>query len=187
MLTQEFTTQELQSELWKPVLGYEGLYKVSSLGRVWSVKRDKFLKIHLNAYGYPHVGLHIAGAIRTWTVHRLVALAFLPPVDGKLHVNHKDFDKMNARPQNLEWCTSGENSRHAAQTRATRGIRVKRPNQLIAVRGTRNGRAKLTEVDVRQIKSLLSQGISCAAIGIQFNVDRRTIYSIDTGVNWKHI
>lgn len=108
-------------EIWKDVDGYDGTYKVSNMGRVKSVRyidsaesvKEKILSSPNNQNGYPSVSLCKYGRIKTFVVHRLVALAFVPNPLNKPHVNHKDGDKMNPKAQNLEWCTPYENNLHA--------------------------------------------------------------------------
>lgn len=94
------------------IQGYEGLYSVTSDGRVWSHKRAKFLKACPNSRGYYVVTLRGHGK-STKSVHRLVADAFIDYVDGKDQINHIDGDKSNNAVSNLEWCSSSENHRHA--------------------------------------------------------------------------
>lgn len=106
-------------EIWRSITGYEGLYEVSDAGRVRSLNRitdngkrirGKLIKPHTNrATGYSCVGLCKGGRRRTITVHRLVALAFVPSVDGANTVNHIDEDKQNNNAYNLEWLTLTDN------------------------------------------------------------------------------
>lgn len=104
-------------EIWKPVPGFEGLYEVSNLGRLKSYKQDprgKILNL-TNAKGdYLRVVLQGIGKQRKSTsVHRLVAEAFIPNESGLPEVNHKDGNRQNNKAENLEWCTTAENIRHA--------------------------------------------------------------------------
>ncbi|RJQ33882.1 hypothetical protein C4568_03715 [Candidatus Parcubacteria bacterium] len=97
-------------EQWKDVVGYEGLYQVSDIGRV----RGKNLrKLHLSTTRYPIVDLYKENKRTTKLVHRLVAEAFIPLVPGKNNVNHKDGSRDNNAVSNLEWCTQKENIKHA--------------------------------------------------------------------------
>lgn len=105
-------------EEWRPVVGYEGLYEISNLGRVKSLKgwngkeyvsREKFLKSHISAstpnYSRKVVDLKKNGKRRTFRVHRLIAMAFIPNPDNLPEINHKDSNPLNNAISNLEWCT----------------------------------------------------------------------------------
>ena len=83
--------------------GYE-LYRASDSGHIWSCRNGMFLKERTRSDGYKQVTLCENGRRKQEYVHRLVALAFVPPVDGKTIVNHKDEDRGNNQPENLEWC-----------------------------------------------------------------------------------
>lgn len=117
------------AEIWKDIPGYEGKYQVSSMGRVKSLDRilphkeygtghikERILKQNWAGPkpGYLIVFLHKGhGEQHIFRVHRLVAQAFLPRIEGKDVVNHKDCDRSNNCVENLEWCTGVENTRHA--------------------------------------------------------------------------
>jgi len=95
-------------EIWKPVVGYEGLYEISNLGKVKSLKygKERILKSSKNKVGYLMVSLFKDGKHKIYKVHRLVASAFIPNNDlFKTEVNHKDENKENNNIENLEWCT----------------------------------------------------------------------------------
>ena len=124
---------ETMNEEWRPVKGYEGIYEVSNLGRVRSLDRvSKFktgrvvpiagrvMKTGLHYKGYERLMLSDgSGREISKFVHRLVAEAFIPNPDGLPEVNHKDEDKTNNRPENLEWCSHIANSQHGS-----RGARI---------------------------------------------------------------
>ena len=93
-------------EIWKDCKGYEGLYQVSNLGRIWSIKRQRYLKGCGDKDGYLRVNLTAKnGKVKTERIHRLVAIAFIPNPLGLPVVNHKDENKQNNAVDNLEWCS----------------------------------------------------------------------------------
>ena len=87
-------------------------HEVSSDGRVFN-KDGVEMKQQINRHGYSMVNLSYNGHKRNISVHRLVAEAFIPNPDGKRTVNHIDCDKQNNDVSNLEWCSHGENQKHA--------------------------------------------------------------------------
>lgn len=106
--------ENVKSEEWRTIKGYEGHYMVSNLGRVKSLKKNKeiILKQRLCGAGYYVVNLCIDGKIKTHMVHRLVAISFLNNVMQKSDVNHINENKLDNRVVNLEWLTHEENIRH---------------------------------------------------------------------------
>lgn len=115
-------------EMWVPVPGYEGLYEVSDLGRVKVIPhiqhgrnklggpfefmiKEKIIKPHMKQNGYLQLSLYRDGNPKTFTVHRLVMLAFRG--DSKLQVNHKNEAKTDNRLANLEYVTSSQNIRYS--------------------------------------------------------------------------
>lgn len=113
-------------EIWKDIViekngvvyDYTGLYQVSNYGRVRSVDRvdsrgrklnGRVLKQATNNTGYLYVNLSKTGKTRMFSVHRLVATAFIPNTQGSTDVNHKDEDPTNNRTDNLEWTTHAKN------------------------------------------------------------------------------
>ena len=113
-------------EIWKDVVGYDGLYKVSESGSVKStlavvkcknyfrIRPSKLLSQHISRCGYSRVTLFKNGFRKVELVHRLVAQAFHPLSEFLgAEVNHRDGMKSNNHFRNLEWVTSGENQKHA--------------------------------------------------------------------------
>lgn len=96
-------------EIWKDVIGYEGLYQVSDCGNVRSIcgryGDEVILKQGIGSTGYRIVTLCGKGKQKTANVHRLVAKAFLPNPNGYPCINHKDENKTNNSVSNLEWCS----------------------------------------------------------------------------------
>ena len=113
------------TEIWKPVCGYEDLYEVSNHGRVrmigrkkrhrtgvYSDVRPKFLNQFV-VCGYSKVKLRDKyGKVKMVSVHRIVALAFIPNTDNLPQVNHKDENKLNNNSDNLEFCSAKYNSNY---------------------------------------------------------------------------
>ena len=102
-----------ETKEWRPVVGYEGLYEVSSDGDVKNVKTQRVLKPGYSKRGYFQVSLCVLGKSKTSSIHRLIAMAFIENPESKEHVNHKDGIKINNNLENLEWATPNENSQHA--------------------------------------------------------------------------
>lgn len=111
----------MQEEIWKDIEGYEGLYMVSNLGRIKSLSRmnnygchvpGRILKNNYNIKsGYAFVNLHKnSDGGTTYTVHRLVATAFIPNPDNLPQVGHKDETRTNNNVNNLYWTTNLDNS-----------------------------------------------------------------------------
>lgn len=107
----------MEREIWKDVEGYEGLYQISSKGRVFSLHTNKILRASPDNYGYPIVRLSKHGQMKTITVHRLVAKAFLPNPDNKKEVDHIDANRSNNNVKNLRWTTRRENAKNPNSTK----------------------------------------------------------------------
>lgn len=101
----------VEEEIWKPVMGYEGYYEVSNLGRVRSSIYGILKPQKINS-GYLMVGLRCNGKRKRHLVHRLVAQEFCQNSLGLSQVNHKNEDKTDNRAVNLEWCTAKYNNNY---------------------------------------------------------------------------
>lgn len=123
---------DIKGELWLPIVGYEGLYEVSNMGRVKSLSRvvqnsvygNKVLKGCILSQTqlkskYLAVGLSNMGTSKTYRVHRIVALHFVENPENKPEVNHKWGNKLDNRACMLEWATRIENIHHALNTGLT--------------------------------------------------------------------
>lgn len=108
-------------EVWENVRGYNGDYKVSNFGNVKSLKHwngngDILLKQHLSKKGYKIVFLSKGSFVKTSTVHRLVAEAFIDNPNNLPQVNHINENKTDNRVENLEWCTAKYNMNYGTRT-----------------------------------------------------------------------
>ena len=116
----------MDKEIWKDIPGYEGLYQISNLGRVKSLKRKVYAgrgrmrwedggilsSYRNNGNGYKIVGLNRDNKVKNKYIHRLVAEAFIENSNNYKYVNHKDENKGNNNVDNLEWCTAQYNCRY---------------------------------------------------------------------------
>jgi hypothetical protein len=136
----------MQTEIWKPISGYNGYYEVSNLGRVRSITRKiertdpnditkkrlftykgKLVPFWLTKKGYCRLTICINGICKKYLVHRLVADAFIPNNENKLQVNHINCVKTDNRVENLEWVTNYENYLHSVEN----GLQVNSLKNLI--------------------------------------------------------
>lgn len=194
-------------EIWKPIIGYEGVYEVSNLGRLRSLDRlvrqtNQWGTIMVRRFpgkpiasrlrnGYPSVTLTSGlGVERTVAVHRLVAEAFVVRTDpAATFVNHINGQKPDVRAVNLEWVTARGNSQHAVATGLypwgdRNGSRTKPSRR---PRGIVNSQAKLTDEDVKTIRTLRASGMTLQAIASRFPVNFRSIHGIVNRKTWRHV
>lgn len=106
-------------ETWKDIKDYEGFYQVSNLGNVKSLKRntahERILKPKVDKGGYLCVNLTKNGIVKTYKIHRLVGLTFIPNPKNKYSINHINGNKTDNRVENLEWATYKEQVVHAVK------------------------------------------------------------------------
>ena len=172
---------DLPQEIWRDICGYEGLYQVSNFGRVKSLRfgREKLLKVGVSNTGYANVSLIKNKSKKTFHVHVLVAVTFLPNPENKREVNHIDGDKQNNRVENLEWVTGSENTRHAIQN-----------GQLQIKKGSQCHFAKLTDEQVRYIRAHYiahHREFGANALAKKFNVSTSTIYDVISRRTFKEV
>lgn len=161
----------MSKEVFKWVKGYEGRYKISNRGRVYSVKTDIYLSENrLTKCGYIYVALSKDNKTREFRMHRLVATQFIPNPEDKETVNHIDGDKLNNKVGNLEWNTRHENMQHAYDN----GLKVMH-------RGHEHACSKLTKKDVDYIRATYkryTRGRSSLALAKKYNVSSTTILNV---------
>jgi hypothetical protein len=180
-------TPLIDGEEFKDITGYEGKYKVSTHGRVWScdrreeianrhpkpyfrLRKGKFVSPRISNSGYFQVGL----VDKRVLVHRLVAEAFIETETNKLEVNHKDGNKLNNHFSNLEWATRKENALHSTRT-LKKNI------------GSQVASSALKEEQVLEIIELLNAGESQISVANKYGVTNHAIFRIQHGYNWSHI
>lgn len=184
-------SEEAQEE-WRPVVGWEGLYEVSSWGNVNTVEHrapsrggvgfktvpGMRRKTQLNRHGYPVVCLRHGKIVQLRTVHRMVVEAFIGPIPDGMNTNHLDGVRSNNRLQNLEICTASENHLHRCRVMGrgrgeTHNLAILNNEKVIAIRAEYAARKR-------------NYG-ACADLGRKYGVSSAVIQSVVTGRNWKHV
>ena len=106
----------IKGERWRDIEDFEGRYRISDHGRVFSLLSKKLLNIYTNSHGYQCVYLYLDGHYKNFKVHRLVAAAFVPNPLNLPQVNHKNEDKTYNYYTNLEWCSAAYNNNYGTRT-----------------------------------------------------------------------
>jgi hypothetical protein len=162
----------MTKEKWKDIPSYEGLYKISSFGRVRSLTRkgslvDRMMKLNHDNYGYACVNLCKDGKLKFFRIHRLVAISFVPNPFKKPHVNHIDGNKGNPVSSNLEWVTRSENHKHAFLNGFQTVPTTKLTNELVMeIIKSKKGPTELAKI---------------------YGVTKRTICQIRSGETWNNV
>lgn len=146
----------------KEIKGYEGLYSITSCGKVWSHKRKKFLQPFDNGQGYLVIILRANGKSKHYRVHRLVAEAYIPNPDEKKYINHKDENKHNNSVANLEWATAKENINYG-----TANERRRKSWQITPIRCVETGEIFPTQAAAAQSIGRCAQCIRHCLVGKQ--------------------
>ncbi len=154
----------MKKEIWLPVVGYEGYYEVSDMGNIRNA-RSKRVRAISHTRQYSHLLLSVGGKHTTKRVHRLVAEAFLPRIEGKPHINHKNGNKNDNRVENLEWVSQAENNLHAYRT-----LHKKPP-----MSGHIPPNRKIRDTDIEFMDLLNRRGMPTDTIGEKYGVCGSTI------------
>ena len=168
------------NEIFKTINVREKDYRVGSNGTI-TTANGREIKKRINQDGYEEVTVG-TGKLRCSRikVHRLVAQAFIPNTNPEVltEVNHKDFNRTNNNLENLEWMSHYDNIQYSVEAgNYNKGQHI----------GSKNGRARLSEEDVKIIRRLISQGERCIHIAKKYNVGNSTIYNIKLGNTWKEV
>ena len=152
----------------------ETKYTINKDGTVVNTKNERVIKGSLTNVGY----VRITFFGERISLHRLIATKYLPVIDGKKYINHKNGDKLDNRVENLEWCTMSENVKHAFDT----GLKNASINPS---KGEDNNNSKLTDELVVDI--LKNSNLTYSEIANKYGVSKSTIKHIFRGRTWKHI
>lgn len=172
----------IRKEIWKNLI-YQNkqykIFKVSNTGLVKNINTNVTYKLNKNSKGYIVIRLSLENEKISISVHKAVAETFIPNPNNYPVVNHKDGNKTNNVVENLEWCDIKYNNKHA------RDNGLKLPSY-----GENNGRAKLKEKDVFNIRMLYKKGdkkFGAKPLARMFNVSSTNIKKIVDGIFWKHL
>ena len=171
----------MKNEEWRNVVGYEGRYQVSSMGRVKSLERkrrksERILKPIDDGRGYLRVDLYAGGKRKRFKVHRLVCQAFHENPGNKPQVNHINEDKTDNRACNLEWSTRRENCNHGTRNERSAKALSKSIGQY-----TRDG--ELVKIWPSTMEVQRQTGFSRGNISLAANGKLKQVY----GFVWKYV
>lgn len=176
-------------EVWKDCPNYEGLYEISSLGRVrraisskpvTCTKPGNLLKPILRPSGYQTITLFKEKKGKVFFIHTLICHAWHGPRPSPKHrVAHFDGNASNNNYHNLRWATQSENEQDKKRHGTYHKGRFSN--------GSNNPSAKLTESDIPTIKQLRAEGLTYRQIASRFGVSYTPIHLILTGKKWKHV
>lgn len=166
----------METQEWKWIKGYEGLYQVSNLGNIKSFyfKTPREIFPAINSKGYYQINLWKNKKRKLVLISRIVCEAFHPNPENKSTVNHIDFNRANNNSLNLEWATQSENMRHAMTKPNCKNV------------GINHYRSKLTETDVKEILRLKGKKRQLE-IGEIYGLCQGDVSRIHNGKTWKHI
>ncbi len=160
------------NEIWKDVVGYEGVYLVSNMGNVKRKGKNANLKQRTHRDGYMLLVLCVGCKGRSFQVHRLVATAFIANRKNKEQVNHKNGIKSDNRLENLEWATRSENAMHAHKIGMTPRI----------------NNSKLSKHEVIDIKfNCGKDGLDRKHFAKKYNISVANVGYIVTGKRWGNL
>lgn len=176
-----------KTEQWFPISFIDEPYEISDLLRIKKLPRitrnkqssfmtkERIISPWIAKTNYYSIKIKTNGKNKSFLLHRIIALCFIPNKENKPYINHINGIKTDNRIENLEWCTASENVKHALKN----GL-------LISFKGENHSCSKLTEkqvLEIRKLKGTMTQN----KIGELFGVKYQIIGSILRNENWKHI
>jgi hypothetical protein len=159
----------------KQIKGYEN-YLISPDGRVFSLYTMKFLKLRVTNCGYNQIQLFNKDGYKYFSVHRLVAEAYIPNLENKEQVNHMDGNKLNNLACNLEWMTRSENQKHCSDTglRKVDDAMRDRGRRVGKMCGAENGKKANNKVILDEANGIFYTGAQEAANAI--GISKKQLY-----------
>jgi len=151
-------------------------YLVDEDGNIYNAKTGHKKSLYINRDGYQVLDIYENNKATRYTVHRIVAIAFIPNPENKPCVNHIDGDKTNNKVTNLEWATYSENNKHAFEA----GLSTPK-------RGELNGRADMTDATANRVCKMIEEGYRNKEISETLNISRSVVKQVRSGKTWKHI
>ena len=168
----------LPGEVWRDVVGYEGLYSVSDEGRIYGHKRGgRVLRTPLYGHGYRYINASKCGVVRKKKVHHIVCEAFNGPRKPGQVCRHLDGNQHNNIPSNLKWGTPTENAQDAIR----HGTHI-----CLHQNGQKNTNAKLLASQVIEIRQK-AKSMTQTAIAIEYGISQQNVDSIIKRKSWRHI
>lgn len=169
-------------EIWKDIIGFEGLYQFSNLCRVKSFPKrgsnKEILGIYMASDGYPRTTLRKNGRYHVRKIHRLVLEYFVGLCPEGMCCRHLNDIKTDYRIENLKWGTPSENQFDAVRNGK---------HNVGDHRGMKCAASKLVDENIPEIRKLIKDGIILRIIAKKFNVARQTITDIKFNRTWSHI
>lgn len=177
-------------EIWKDIVGYEGWYQVSNMGRFKRIRNrsGKIIERYLHPWGNGYKEIELSrGTDKTrkqFMAHRLVLEAFIGPCPKGMETNHKNGIRHDNRLENLEWITHSMNVLHSVRVLGNKPPKI--PNKCKPY-GENIGTSKLTVAQVLEIRRLWASGYTQTELGKMFDISISNIHSIVHRKTWNQV